>query len=155
MLPSLAMTGARLAQIWIKRAHRGPMDRCEAAVLVPGRGIQGSADQGGKRQVTLLSREEWAQATSALGAIDPALRRANLLVTGLRLAHTRKRILEIGACRLLIAGETAPCERIEEACPGLQGALRPHWGGGAFAEIVVGGEIRVGDPVRLLDPDAV
>jgi len=153
------MTGesgiGRLERIWIKRAHRGPMDAREVAVLVPGKGIQGGADQGGKRQVTLLSSEEWERSTRALGAIPPELRRANLLVSGVELVRTRKRILEIGACRLRIAGETAPCHLMEEIHTGLQAALRPDWGGGAFAEILVGGEIRVGDPVRLLDLDEV
>ena len=80
--------------------------------------------------------------------IDPILRRANLLISGIDLENTRTRILQLGDCRLRIRGETRPCERMDEAVPGLQNALDVHWGGGAFAEIIQGGEITAGDDVR-------
>ena len=49
---------------------------------------------------------------------------------------------------MTINGETRPCEQMEEAHPGLQAAMRERWGGGAFAEVLDGGEIRVGDDVE-------
>jgi MOSC domain-containing protein YiiM len=52
----------------------------------------------------------------------------------------------------VIAGETTPCERMEEALPGLRAALRPRWGGGAFAQVLRGGAVRVGDRVAWEDP---
>lgn len=49
----------RLEAIWIKRAKRGPMDPAPRARLVAGRGIAGNANQGGRRQVTVIARETW------------------------------------------------------------------------------------------------
>jgi MOSC domain-containing protein YiiM len=137
-----------LERIWLKRAKRGPMDAVRSAALEPGIGLIDNANRGGRRQVTIISRERWDEITAGLGAkLDPATRRANLLVSGVELQHSRGRILRIGSARLLINGETRPCERMEEAHPGLQAAMRERWGGGVFAEVVDGGEIRPGDAV--------
>jgi MOSC domain-containing protein YiiM len=37
---------------------------------------------------------------------------------------------------------------MDDALPGLQAVMRERWGGGAFAEVVEGGEISLGDAVR-------
>jgi MOSC domain-containing protein YiiM len=139
-----------VAAIWIKRAHRGVMDRVERAELVPGRGLRGSANQGGKRQISIISEEAWSDAVRELGTdVDPSARRANVLVRGVELEGSRGKLLRIGPCLVRIYGEVTPCERMEHAQPGLRAALRPHWRGGAFGEIVEGGEIAVGDSVAF------
>jgi MOSC domain-containing protein YiiM len=142
-----APTGT-LAAIWLKRAHRGPMDAVPTAQLLEGRGLEGSVDRSRRRQVTLLDEAAWADAVALVGGdVPPVRRRANLLLRGIALEKTRGRVLCIGATRLLIGGETTPCERMEEARAGLQAAMRPHWRGGAFAQVLVGGPIHVGDVV--------
>jgi len=144
------MTGL-LEAIWIKRAHRGPMDQVSSGTLVAGRGLVGNADQGRRRQVTLIEREVWDNLMRKLNAsISPGARRANLMVRGISLAETRDQILQVGACRLRIAGETKPCERMDEALDGLRSALALNWGGGVFAEVLDDGEISVGDEVSWL-----
>jgi MOSC domain-containing protein YiiM len=125
------------------------MDRVPRATLRAGRGLAGSADQGGRRQVTIMAAERWDEIQRELGApLDPAERRANLLVSAIDLEDSRGRVLKIGACRLRIAGETRPCERMEEAAAGLQRVMRERWGGGAYAEVLDDGEIAEGDEVR-------
>ena len=138
----------RLEAIWIKRAHRGPMDVTRVARLVEGQGVAGSVDRSRRRQVTILSLDAWTDCLTELGAtIDPSARRANLLVSGIQLAHTRDRVLRVGDARLLIGGEVAPCERMEEVYPGLQAVMRPDWRGGVFARVLADASIQVGDPV--------
>ena len=127
---------------------RGPMDSVEQAVMQMGEGLVGNANQGGRRQVTILEREIWAELmTEVNGTLLPSARRANLLIGGLSLNRSKKRILRIGSCRIRILGETRPCERMEEAWPGLQAAMSRAWTGGAFGEVLDDGEILVGDPV--------
>ena len=125
------------------------MDSCSEGLLEAGAGLEGSADRGGRRQVTLLSQERWDELMREVGAgLEPQGRRANLLVSGIDLENTRGRILRIGTCRLRIGGETRPCEQMEDAAQGLQEAMRSRWGGGAYAEVIEGGLIAVGDEVN-------
>jgi MOSC domain-containing protein YiiM len=139
----------RLEQIWIKRAHRGLMDPTREAVLEAGKGLIGSANYGGRRHITIISVERWAEMMALLRAdIDPSARRANLMVSGIELAETRDRVLRVGSCRLLIGGETRPCERMEEAHTGLQDAMGSRWGGGAWAQVERGGEVHIGNEVE-------
>lgn len=142
-------TGGRLEAIWIKRGKRAPMDPAERARLVTDRGLAGNADQGGRRQVTLLARERWRDVERELGTeVDPRARRANLYLSGVDLAGSRGRTLRVGRCRIAIRGETRPCERMNAAHPGLRRALEPDWRAGAYGEVVDGGELAVGDGVE-------
>jgi MOSC domain-containing protein len=141
------LTG-KIESIWLKRAKGGPMDPVNTALLEVAGGLRGNANRGGKRQVTIISRERWTELMEALGAeVAPSARRANLMVSGLNLENSRGRFLRVGTTRLLINGETRPCEQMEAAHAGLQELMKERWGGGAFAEVVEGGEIQVGDRV--------
>lgn len=139
----------RLRAIYLKRFKKGPMDPRETATLVAGLGLEGNANQGGRRQVVLLAEEGWNDATAELGApLDPSVRRGNLLLSGIDLEKTRGRILRIGGARLRIFMECTPCYQMDQAAPGLREFLKPHWRAGACAEVLAGGEIRVGDEVE-------
>jgi len=146
--PRDRVTG-KLERIWLKRAKGGPMDAVNTVLLEVNGGIRDNANRGGKRQVTIISQERWAELMDALGAdLSPSARRANLMVSGLNLENSRGRILRIGATRLQIHGETRPCEQMEATHAGLQELMKSRWGGGAFGEVVDGGEICVGDDVE-------
>jgi len=141
---------SELTQIWIKRMHKGPMDPAPTAAMVAGKGMVGNANQGGKRQVTIVSNKNWEAVTAPLGATpDPRMRRANLLVSDIDFSDARGKILQIGTVRIRIYGETRPCEQMEAVAPGLQKAMSVPWGGGAFGEVLDDGEIAVGDSVEL------
>ena len=60
----------------------------------------------------------------------------------------------IGDLVLEITGETDPCSRMDEARQGLRLALTPEWRGGVCCRVVTGGDIAVGDAVRL-EPSGV
>jgi MOSC domain-containing protein YiiM len=146
-------TQGRLEAIWIKRAHRGKMDGVTEATAIGGQGLEGNVDRSRRRQVTLIESEVWERLMRELDAdVDPSSRRANLMVSGVRLAETRGRILRVGGVRLAIGGETTPCERMDEALPGLRAAMRTDWGGGVFAQVLDDGIIAVGDSVSWESP---
>lgn len=139
------MTG-EVVNIWIKRAHRGVMDPVESAEAIAGRGLVGNADQGRRRQITIIDEAAWREAAAETGRdVDPSKRRANVMLRGIPLADSRGKLLRLGTCLVRILGETRPCERMEEAQAGLRKALGSNWRAGVFGEIVEGGAIHAGD----------
>ncbi len=151
---SVTSSGAgRVEGLWTKRAHRGVMDAAREATFVAGKGIDGNTCRSSTRQVTIISLEQWRAMMDALGAdVDPAARRANVMVSGVDLAGTRGRVLRLGGVRVRIRGETRPCERMDEALPGLRSAMDPEWRGGAFGEVLDDGVVTIGDTVAW-EPD--
>ena len=142
----------RLEAIWLKRARRGPMDPVDEAVAVEGRGLEGGADFDRERQVTLVEREVFDRLKEELdGSVEPVMRRANLMVSGIRLEGTQDQTLAVGDLRIHVHGETRPCGRMDEACEGLMDALDPHWGGGVHGSVLNDATITVGDEVHWED----
>lgn len=140
----------RLEAIWIKRERRGRMEPVDEAEVAEGWGLVGNVNQGIRRQVTVIEREVWDALAEELGPeVDPAFRRANLMVSGVRLRERAGRRLAVGSCLIELVGETKPCARMDEAFPGLREALEPDWRGGAYGRVLREGTIRVGDPVSL------
>jgi MOSC domain-containing protein YiiM len=151
----MAIATGRLEAIWLKRAHRGPMDEVQEATAVRGQGLQGSVGRSRRRQVTVIEQEVWRELTRTLGVPAPSSgRRANLMISGIRLEETRGLVLRVGGVRLAIGGETTPCERMDEVAPGLRDLMRPRWGGGIFAQVLDDGIVTVGDVVTLERPTA-
>jgi len=126
------------------------MDSVGAALAVPGKGLAGSVGRSSRRQITILEREAWTRCVASVGGnADPRGRRANVLVSGVSLAHMRGRVLRIGSVRIAVGGETTPCERMDEVLPGLRAAMKADWAGGVFGQILDEGTIAVGDEVAF------
>ena len=140
----------KVEALWMKRAHRGPMDPVDAVTLVEGKGIADDANFGrSKRQVTVIEKEVFDRIQDELPDVKPYMRRANVMVSGLTLEGTRDRILTLGGVRLRIHGETRPCERMDAQVQGLTAALDPNWNGGIYGVVLGDGEIRVGDEATI------
>jgi MOSC domain-containing protein YiiM len=78
------------------------------------------------------------------------LRRANLLIEGLRLPREPGQVIAIGpSLRIEVTDECDPCSRMEEISPGLRAALEPDWRGGVVGRVLSDGEIAIGDEVRI------
>jgi MOSC domain-containing protein YiiM len=140
----------KIEALWIKRAHRGVMDPADAVTLVEGMGIDTDANFGrSKRQVTVIEKEVFDRIREHLPDVEPYMRRANVMVSGIRLENSRDQVLHLGDVRIRLYGETRPCERMDAQVPGLTAALDPDWGGGAYGVVLDDGEIRVGDGASL------
>jgi len=146
----------RLEAIWLKTARGGPMARQERATAIENVGLDGCEGGGHKwRQVTVIEKEVFDRLKADLPDSDPAMRRANVMVSGIRLEECRDKILQIGGMRLHMRAETLPCNLMEEQCPGLQAALAPDWNAGAFGKVLNDAEIAVGDTVAWVDAGEV
>lgn len=136
----------RIEALWTKRSHRKALHRADRLTAVKGEGIDGDVSRGrGLRQVTVIEREVFDRVRHALPDVVPEMRRANVMVSGVKLADSKGKLLALGKVRIRVAGETTPCGRMEEAREGLQEALRPDWGGGVYGRVEEGGDLTVGD----------
>ena len=142
----------RIEGIWLKTSHGGPMDTVEEVVAVEGRGLEGNADLDGQRHVTLIEKEVFETLADELSDdVEPSMRRANFLLSGIRLEDSKHQVLALGDLRIRIRGETRPCAIMDRECEGLKDALSPHWRGGAHGGVLNDATVRVGDAVRWED----
>jgi MOSC domain-containing protein YiiM len=146
----------RLIGIARRDAKRAPMETLQHSRIGVEFGVEGDfrglrrPGKVARRQVTVLAREGWEAACAELGRELPwTTRRSNLLVEGIHLPRHAGDVLAIGDVRLEVTVEVEPCERMEEAAPGLQAAMRPDWRGGVGCRVLAGGDIAIGDAIRI------
>ena len=143
------MAAGKLEGIWLKTTKGGPMQQVTAASLVKGQGIEDNADFGGRRQVTIIEKENWELLCSQMGEdLDPSTRRANLMISGVPLLDTESKVLQIGDIRIKVQGETVPCSMLDAACFGLREKMAIMWRGGVWGDVLDAGQVQVGDEVN-------
>jgi MOSC domain-containing protein YiiM len=138
----------RVQWIGLRPARDVAMREVASVEAVAGRGLLGDryASGSGKRGITLIQAEH-LPVIAALGgrdAVDPALLRRNIVVSGIPLVALKGRRFRIGQAVFEGTGDCDPCSRMETALgPGGYNAMRGH--GGLCARILAGGLVSVGD----------
>jgi len=133
----------RVLQLFLKRGRRLPMQAVEQVRAVAGQGLEGDASFGRpQRQVLLVSQRHLADLDLRPGDV-----RENITLSGSSLdSISPGDRLTIGEAVLEVIGDCDPCQRMDDLRPGLQDLIRGRRG--ILANVVVGGDIRVGDSVR-------
>ena len=82
--------------------------------------------------------------------VDPLLTRRNIVISGVNLLAFKNMQFQIGKDVILeMTGACHPCSKMEKNLgPGGYNAMRGH--GGITTKVIQGGEIGVGDEVRLV-----
>jgi MOSC domain-containing protein YiiM len=149
----------RLVAIARRSRRREPMVECETVGITLEGGVEGD-HKGAKRPdraVTILAREDWLGALAELDEAGPlpwTIRRANLLVEGVRLPRAVGGLLRIGEVEFEVTAPTLPCRRMDEARPGLLRALAREGRGGICCRVRRPGTLVVGDVVEVLHAPA-
>lgn len=141
-----------LTAIGFKPVRQGPMTLVETAQVTKSAGVeQDFFGRPGKRQVTVMSQDQWNLVCLELDKPLPwVTRRANLLIQDYSFSSSdRGKLLKIGSLELLITGETDPCKKMEIAQAGLEKALTPDWRGGVTCRVLNDAQITQGDLVTI------
>ncbi|HBK06598.1 MAG TPA: MOSC domain-containing protein [Acetobacteraceae bacterium] len=140
-----------VAWIGVRAERRQPVIPVALAELEPGNGIRGDHARSRTRQVTLMQVEHLVAIAAHLGrpALDPALLRRNILVSGVNLLALKSRTFRLGTAVLLTTGDCHPCSRMEEVLgPGGYNAVRGL--GGITARVLTAGQVRVDDTLDVI-----
>jgi MOSC domain-containing protein YiiM len=139
--------------IGLRPARRAPVHSVSQVQAITDMGLEGDRyrGQGGKRQVTLIQHEHLSAIASMLGqneAIDPALLRRNIVVSGVNLLALKGKTFRVGEAVFEYTGLCHPCSRMEEIFgDGGYNAVRGH--GGINAKVIHSGKIALGDQVQF------
>ena len=155
----------RIDALLLRPARDAPVQSVASAMLIEGAGIEGdrtaarasSRPGGHKRQLTLIQAEHLPliAAWCGLPALDAALLRRNVVVSGLNLLSARSPLpgvafdVHLGDEAVIeLTGPCDPCSKMEALLgPGGLNAMRGH--GGVTARVLRGGRVVVGDAVRV------
>ncbi len=152
----MAMQG-EIAGIARRQSPGSPMSEAETCRIEIGNGLEAdhrTGHPGDHRSVVLVFEKQWEETCRDLGRELPWIaRRGNLLVRGMENPGEGTRQLHIGADVVLeTTGICDPCARMDRECRGLRSALDVGGRGGLTARVLAGGEVCLGDAVRLVEP---
>ena len=156
------MTQGAVESLFITKAMSKPMIGKDLVQAIAGQGLAGdryllatgtySKKPSPDRQLTLVEAEilDWLREEHG-HTVRPAECRRNIVTRGIALNPLVGRTITIGQTRLYVHRLCQPCRYIEKLLdqPGL---YETWWDkGGIRCEILIGGEIRVGDGVKVLE----
>jgi MOSC domain-containing protein YiiM len=107
--------------------------------------------QPGKRQVSLIEREQIAEHATTLGleTISPGTIRANIETSGVNLVALVGQRVEIGGAVLFIYEARTGCAKMDAICSGLR-ELSKGARLGVLAQVVRSGRIQIGDVNQIV-----
>jgi MOSC domain-containing protein YiiM len=148
----------KVAGIYIATEGAGPIVSLQEVEAVAGRGLQGdryfeargtySDNPEPGRQLTFIEQEALDAAARDYGiSLDPGQSRRNIVTVGVALNHLVGMEFLVGEVRVRGVRLNEPCGHLASLSKrGVVKALTHR--GGLRADILLGGQIRVGDPVR-------
>lgn len=151
------LPAGRLEWIGLRPARKEPMEIVSTVEAIAKLGLKGDrrckGTPGSARQVTIISVEYLDIIARLLRkqAVDPALLRRNLVVSGVNLTALRHQRFQIGNVVMEATAQCHPCKRMEEAL-GKHGVAAMLGHGGLCAKIITGGQLTIGDSLVHLGP---
>lgn len=138
---------SKVVNLQICPAPRAPMQPVDAVRAVENRGLEGDrhAAPDSTRQVLLIEAETLERMGLASGAVKENITTRGIELMALAIG-TR---LHIGGAVLELTKACTPCARMDELRTGLRAELQGQRG--MMARVLVGGEIGVGDEIRVND----
>lgn len=156
------MIEGRVEGIFIGPEHSGPLHEVHEVVATPGRGLAGDryerdnpSDRDREepgRELTLIEAEALERLTEETGIVlGPGESRRQLVTRGVRLLPLVGKRFLVGEVECIAIEDNPSCAHLQRLTqPGvLRGLARS---GGIRADILSGGTIRPGDPIREI-PD--
>ena len=150
LIDTLPQVG-RIEWIGVRPSRGESMLALETVQVNCGSGLEGDRFSGraeSPRQVTLIQQEHLVVIAACLGreAVEPALLRRNIVVSGINLLALKDKRFHVGDVLLEFSGACHPCSKMEHALgAGGYNAVRGH--GGITARVVKAGIIRLADSI--------
>lgn len=149
------MFRGELLAIATRPERRAEVRSCQAVTAIAGRGLDGdhicAAGPGKLRQVTLIESEALeACASDYQRPLSHADSRRNLLTRGVPLNHLVGRQFRVGEAVMRGVELCEPCRYLEGILDRKVIDMLAHRGG-LCAEVIRGGDVRVGDVIEPLD----